>query len=145
MHRKICKTYGCRGFAVDSKGYCESCMQTHFEKGGYPKGEAPRESASKRGYSWEWTKFARKFVENHPVCAMCGAPSQVCDHMDMPADIMLKMYGRFDLDERHYQALCQRCNNLKGRTTDRKIRKDFHDELAELKEISANAEKNHAN
>lgn len=132
--KKNCKTPGCPNLHTNRSGYCDECMARYAET--HPKtapAEDRRPNFRERGYTSKWTKFARAFVLNHPKCAICGAPSKVCDHKDMPYDVMLGVYGgEFDYDESHYQALCMACNNRKGRNEDVKARNRY---LADLKKL----------
>lgn len=72
-----------------------------------------RLSAPERGYDAAWHVFAKKYLIEHKICAMCGRPARVVDHKTIPAKIMLDMYGHFLLDEEYYQPLCFSCNRKK--------------------------------
>lgn len=136
--KKRCKTYGCRNFHHNSSGYCDECTKRWKEK--HPKKDDKRPSAGKRGYDWAWTKFARKFLASHPVCALCGAPATCVDHKDMTADMMLDAYGRFDYDESHYQALCSSCNARKGAREDRLMRAEYARDKQSLADLRPQGE-----
>lgn len=120
--KKTCITYGCRNIHTNRSGFCDVCearRKAQWER------EAHRDrSACKRGYDAEWTKFARTFLKAHPVCAMCGQPAKVVDHI-LPAKIMMDAFGKFDYDERYYQALCFKCNNRKGAREDKEMIDDY--------------------
>ena len=123
--KKRCKTYGCPNLHSNVSGYCDECTAAYRRN--HPSTyEKSRPSAHKRGYDYKWQKFRRDFLAVNPVCAMCGAKAEVVDHKDIPADVMLEAYGSFDLDPSHYQALCRRCNTLKGLDYDKKAREAFH-------------------
>lgn len=133
--RKNCKTPGCRNLHHNTSGYCDQCMAKYAAS--HPKEEKKetRPSSYERGYDSAWRRFASRFLRNHPVCAICGAPSTQVDHKSMPADVMLKVYGgKFDLDESHYQALCVSCNVRKGKNEDVRFRRQYERDLARLEQ-----------
>lgn len=44
-----------------------------------------RRSASERGYDWQWTKLAKQYKAQHPLCEHCllenvSTPTQIVDH-----------------------------------------------------------------
>lgn len=91
--------------------------------------QRPVESARKEFGSQKWRKFAKDFLALHPTCEICGAPATSCDHKDIPADVMIDMWGAFDYDPSHYQALCHSCNARKGASYDRQIRRKYRKDL----------------
>ena len=127
--RKKCKTYGCPNLHHNASGYCDECTAkynaTHIRKDERP-------SAAKRGYDWTWRTYARNFLKEHPVCEICGAPATCVDHKDMTADMMMDVWGRFDMAPSHYQALCSSCNTRKGRHEDKTMREAYRADLAAL-------------
>lgn len=128
--KRNCKTTGCPNLHTNRSGYCDECMARY--RASHPDAE-DRPTAPERGYDSRWRRFAKAYLKDHPVCAMCGAPATCVDHRDMPADVMLDVYGgRFDYDESHYQALCTACNNFKGRTVDRRRREVYRADLRRL-------------
>lgn len=133
MLRKRCKTPGCPNLHTNRSGYCDECegrhKAQHLERDLCVKGTAfrvewrkPRGKTAERGYAGGWREFARKFLKDHPVCAICGAPATCVDHKDMPAEIMMDLYGKSVLDPDLYQALCTSCNNRKRADDQRKVR-----------------------
>ncbi len=127
--RKNCKTPGCPNLHRNISGYCDECESKRQAKRLQGLRDADstdkRKSFRERGYTSKWTAFAKKYLQAHPVCAMCGAPAEVVDHKDIPADVMVDAYGEFIYDEAHYQPLCRRCNNWKGRQIDPKLREQY--------------------
>lgn len=122
--KKRCKTVGCPNLHNNKNGYCNECNAKYYAT--HPsRYEKTRPSSVERGYDSRWHKFAKNFLKDHPVCAMCGAPAQCVDHKDIPADVMMSVYGEFDLDPVHYQALCSRCNTIKGRYEDKRARESY--------------------
>lgn len=130
LFRKRCKTFGCPNLHTNAHGYCDGCKSSISY--GYMHNpikpverKDDRPSASERGYDHSWHKFARTFLQSHPVCALCGSPAQCVDHKDIPAEIMMDMHGRFDLDPDQYQGLCYSCNTRKTKEDRRKIQEYF--------------------
>ena len=131
--RKKCKTYGCRNLHHNASGYCDECIAKYREA--HPRTESnekPTSPARKEYSSWKWRKFSSDFLRLHPICAICGAPAEVCDHKDMTADMMVDAYGGFDYDPSHYQALCRSCNTRKGTREDRVMRAAYQRDLTAI-------------
>ncbi len=132
--RRKCKTPGCPNLHRNASGYCDDCQIKRQAESRYrmimagtdgPEAQREREKTAARGYDSRWAAFARRYLTEHPVCALCGAPARVVDHKDIPAQVMLDMWGRFDLDPEHYQALCYRCNSRKAKEDRKKTDKYF--------------------
>lgn len=130
--RKNCKTPGCPNLHRNTSGYCDECMARYAARHPSKKTQAPRPTAQERGYDSKWRRFAHRFLLNHPVCAICGAPAVAVDHKYTPADVMLDVHGTFIYEEREYQALCASCNARKGKTEDVRIREQYHKDKAQL-------------
>ena len=131
--KRNCKTFGCRNLHTNRSGYCNACMERYALLHPKAESEDKRPSAAERGYDGKWQRFAKFFLMANQTCAICGAPATCVDHKDMPADVMLEVYGgTFDYDESHYQALCSRCNARKGKTDDRKMRERYEADKARL-------------
>lgn len=128
--KKTCLTYGCRNLHTNRSGFCDSCDAKR--KAAWEEKAHRDRSALKRGYDAKWAKFAKAYLNEHPVCAKCGQPARVVDHI-LPARIMMDAFGEFDYDERYYQALCYRCNNLKGAYEDKEMVEKY---LADKKFLS---------
>lgn len=135
-----CKAYGCPNLHYNANGYCDNCYSffkakhpQYYDKDGNRLSERAwqkaydekRGTASQRGYTYKWRQFARKYLEQHSVCAICGAPATVCDHKTDTADMMIDAYGTFDYNEGNYQPLCARCNARKGATVDKDKREAY--------------------
>ncbi|MEA5032316.1 MAG: hypothetical protein VB025_09230 [Sphaerochaeta sp.] len=121
--KRMCKTFGCPNFHHNKSGYCDDCTRRTAQS--FCDRADDRPSAHARGYDSRWRMFSRKFLAEHPVCAICGEKATVTDHKDTPAEIMLDIFGRFDLDTNHYQALCTSCNVRKGTEDRRKVDEYF--------------------
>lgn len=123
--RKRCKTMGCPNLHSNKNGYCDSCNERW--RAAHPRSykDDGRLSSQERGYDSRWHRFSKRFLADHPICAICGAPSECVDHKDIPADVMMSVYGRFVYEDEHYQALCRACNTRKGRYEDKAMRKAY--------------------
>ncbi len=118
--KKRCKTWMCPNLHQNLNGYCDECNRKYAAA--HPsKPDKDRPDATKRGYDYRWRKFRKDYLASHPICARCGKPAQVVDHI-IPADVMMDAYGTFDYDPANYQALCYRCNNRKGKYEDKRFR-----------------------
>ena len=127
--RKRCKNFGCPNLHHNASGYCDECTARYRATHPREEKEKPTSSARKYYSSWQWRKFAKDFLKEHPVCEICGAPAEVCDHKDMTADMMVDAYGGFDYEPAHYQALCRSCNVRKGTREDKTMRETYKAEL----------------
>lgn len=71
-------------------------------------------------HTHRWTRASRVFREANPLCALCltrdkYTPTEVVDHI-IPSEVCEDFW-----DKENWQPLCRKCNNHKGRTTDKKI------------------------
>ncbi len=69
-----------------------------------------RKSANARGYDSRWRAWARRYLVENPLCAVCSEPAQVVGHHTLSADQMLDRWGAFSLEPKYYRPLCRRCN-----------------------------------
>jgi len=72
-----------------------------------------RERSRKEYHTNRWTVISRKFRASHPLCQRCletgiVTESEVVDHI-----IPVEVHGKF-WDRYNYQALCKKCNIIKG-------------------------------
>ena len=137
MRRKRCKQWGCPNFHNNKNGYCDECNRKYrakhpdrYNEDGTKKTdwkayEEKRGNFRQRGYDYRWDKFKKRFLLAHPTCALCGAPAQCVDHKTTTARQMMDAYGEFVYNDEDYQALCFRCNNRKGRTTDKESDEEY--------------------
>ena len=88
---------------------------------------ARRGTAVERGYDWTWTKQAKQFLREFPLCGMrpggqapvmsrCHdeqrvTPTQVVDHVAPHRGDEMLFWDR----ERNWQALCRACHDAKTR------------------------------
>lgn len=126
LFRKRCKTSGCPNLHRNENGYCDVCNARRSATYRYRRIMATdtpmerRPSANERGYGSRWRRFAKDFLIKNPKCAICGKPAKVCDHKNIPAPVMLDMYGSFSMDPDEYQPLCVSCNTRKA-AEDKKV------------------------
>ena len=76
-------------------------------------GSYQRERSADPYHTSRWTKLSRTFRAEHPLCVECLrngtlTPSTCVDHI-VPYPVCKDFYDRQNL-----QALCDRCNNIKG-------------------------------
>ncbi|NPD15270.1 HNH endonuclease [Xinfangfangia sp. D13-10-4-6] len=68
--------------------------------------DATRPSVRARDYTSEWPKMRAEFLAAHPICACCGAPASVVDHIRTHRGDLALFWDRFN-----WQPLCQSCHN----------------------------------
>ena len=81
-----------------------------------------REKSQAPYYTNRWHRLARAFLDAHPLCEECKRngiikEAQCVDHID-PWPICEDYF----YDTKNLQALCFRCNNLKGQRDKARIR-----------------------
>lgn len=57
--------------------------------------------------SARWLSLRKMILARHPLCAICGKPATVVDH------IVPRRQGGGDTDHSNLQSLCARCHNVK--------------------------------
>lgn len=81
-----------------------------------------RESAAKRGYNYQWSKYRAEYLKHNPLCVMCLAkgiytPATVIDHIkpveNGQADPLFWVAS-------NHQALCRDCHSYKTREIDKR-------------------------
>lgn len=111
--QRPCRTFSCRNLVVRG-GYCDVCARAHA----LAKNDE-RETSTERGYDATWSRAAKRFLMEHPLCARCSnddrtvAASQV-DHITpwrtgKTAEERAKLFW----DEKNWQPLCARCHSRK--------------------------------
>lgn len=104
-----CGHPGCH--TLTRENYCDKHKQLHIRS----QKEFERESPTKRGYNYKWTKARKVFLAQHPVCECpeCKAsghplPANVVDHI-------IPHRGNQNLfwDENNWQAMNKRCHDKK--------------------------------
>lgn len=70
-----------------------------------------RLSAAERGYDHKWRRFRNRYLRAHPICDLCGQPSEVPDHYPQSRKELLAA-GITNPDQDCYvRPLCTRCHN----------------------------------
>ncbi|QIM64293.1 HNH endonuclease signature motif containing protein [Frederiksenia canicola] len=81
-----------------------------------------RESAAKRGYNYQWSKYRAEYLKHNPLCVMCLAKgiytsATVIDHIkpveNGQADPLFWVAS-------NHQALCRDCHSYKTREIDKR-------------------------
>lgn len=83
-------------------------------------GKYTRVRSDDRYHTSRWTRESRAFRAEHPLCKICLSkglyvPSEVVDHI-IPAAICPDFW-----DRNNWQALCAKCNIIKGNRDKNKI------------------------
>lgn len=84
-----------------ASGLCEAHRQTDPSRRG---------TFRERGYSAEWDRRRRSFLEKHPTCRRCGAPATVADHLENRRQLVERGVVDPDADE-HLIPLCSPCHS----------------------------------
>lgn len=110
---RICATSGCAN--LTPSGYCTACAARR------PARRDIRASASLRGYTARWSRYAAAYRARHPWCRTCAAAgrrraTQAVDHI---RPVRGPQDPRF-WDPTNHQPLCRSCHAVKtqaeGRT-----------------------------
>lgn len=59
--------------------------------------------------SREWRELRQRVMQEEPLCALCGAPSEHADHIEHGVDWKTRFFDRANL-----RGLCSRCHNSKS-------------------------------
>lgn len=99
---KPCKNIRCK--QLTNRGYCDNC-----------KKEKPQErpNANKRGYTAEWRKASKKYLQVNPLCVSCDKQGKIVlaecvDHI-VPHKGNMKLFW----DVSNWQSLCNSCHSRK--------------------------------
>lgn len=74
-----------------------------------------RPSARARGYDASWEVARREYLSANPICARCGQPANVVDHIQ-PHRGNQKLFW----SKANWQALCARCHNSHKQSEERR-------------------------
>lgn len=107
-----CKHNGCPKLVSYGTKYCDEHKPLH---------PVEVRSAGARGYSRQWRKASKAFLQTHPLCEKCKAEGRltkatVVDHVKPHR-------GNQDLfwDRGNWQALCKHCHDVKTATEERYV------------------------
>jgi 5-methylcytosine-specific restriction protein A len=96
---RACSRPGCAQLIYGRRGKCPDHGKRAWSH---------RESASARGYGYEWQKRRKEILErDRHVCGYCGAPATTVDHVTAKTD------GGTD-DPSNLISCCQRCQASKA-------------------------------
>lgn len=96
MYKKYCKHIGCPNIVERGVRFCPEHQQ-----------QQPVKVADGFYVSVRWRKFRNWYIARNPLCALCGDPGRMVDHIVELKD------GGAELDESNCQTLCTRCHQLK--------------------------------
>ena len=74
-----------------------------------------RPTSTQRGYDGKWTKARAIFLLNNPLCAMCGKPAKVVDHIKPHRGDKTIFWARTN-----WQSLCLHHHNSTKQSIERK-------------------------
>lgn len=100
-----CQYAGCRSYAVKGSCYCERHLKAFRIDN--------RESSSRRGYSYRWSKLSKAFLIEHPLCAECQRQGRITPATEVDHIIPHKGNKALFWDLDNLQALCHRCHSQK--------------------------------
>lgn len=101
---RVCSVAGCPELTTSGKCAAHTA-QAHAAF------DATRESSAERGYGGRWRRIRVAFLARFPICALCGAPSQVPDHWPITRrELVARGIANPDADE-HLRPLCIPCHN----------------------------------
>jgi 5-methylcytosine-specific restriction protein A len=101
-----CNKIGCNKLTHDR--YCDTHARLEQRTRDKERG-----SAAARGYTYKWQQYSKRFLQQFPICAQCGAPATVTDHIIPHKGDMDLFWDRFN-----HQPLCKRCHDYKTATED---------------------------
>lgn len=96
--KKPCACPGCPN--LTDERYCDDHRYMN------PKPE-PRQH-NRFYYTSAWRKARKEYIQEHPVCVICGKPAEIVDHIVPLKD------GGAELDERNLQSTCWSCHSRKS-------------------------------
>ena len=106
-----CQYAGCRSFAIAGSAYC--CK--HRKQ---IRNDKFRASAYRRGYTSAWSKAAKCFLIEHPLCAECQRQGRITPATEVDHIIPHKGDKQLFWDQDNWQALCHECHSYKTVTKD---------------------------
>ncbi len=108
--RTICSWPGCVQLVFLPGRYCDKHKELREKQISERKKSRDkwRGSAASRGYDYQWGKFRKSYLRNHPVCAHCGRLATEVDHI-----IPFKGDKARIFDENNLQPLCHECHSKK--------------------------------
>ncbi|MBB4123291.1 HNH endonuclease [Martelella radicis] len=78
-----------------------------------------RPNARQRGYTRQWEKESKAFLEDYPMCIRCGEPAALVDHK-----IPHRGDQRLFWDRTNWQPLCHHCHNSAKQSEERRASKE---------------------
>lgn len=97
--RTPCRHPGCPALVPYGSAYCDAHKPLHPE--------AVR-SAGSRGYTSKWRRVSKAYLRAHPLCAKCGRPATVVDHIRPHRGDKVLFW-----DKSNWQSLCKPCHDRK--------------------------------
>lgn len=109
MLTKYCAHPGCYRIVPAGQRYCKAHSADRKDSGLF-RGTKRETSAPYNGLyrTARWRRERRAFLNEHPLCAMCGGTARVVDHI-------VPHHGNHELfwDVGNWQPLCMSCHSAK--------------------------------
>jgi 5-methylcytosine-specific restriction protein A len=85
---------------VKRQGRCDRC-----DRG--KRARDTRKSAAERGYDWQWQKFRKRFLAEHPLCEDCISEGRVGAATDIHHKQKLRDRPELKYEEENLVPLCK--------------------------------------
>lgn len=116
---KVCSYPGCRRLVPIGKKFCAEHQEKDDEY--KAKQEAKRQqkryefrdSPTKRGYSYRWSKVREAFLREHPLCVECLKQGRITPATDVDHIVPHRGDPELMWNPDNYQALCHSCHAKK--------------------------------
>ncbi len=110
-----CKSPRCPQVTQDPSGYCDK-----HKKQAQRQQDQERGSANARGYNYRWQIRSKRYLAEHPLCAICQKKNPPVVRGAAVVDHIIPHKGNYDLfwDESNWQSACKECHDIKTATED---------------------------
>lgn len=106
--RKACAKQGCRNLTDKGQFCAEHTTAKPFQFKNKEQIEKNRPSSTRRGYDWRWRNYRKSYLRRNPICAVCGSPATIVDHIEDHKGSSAKFW-----DKSNHQSLCKPCHDRK--------------------------------
>lgn len=101
--QRPCRARRCPNLTRDKSGYCTDHI--HLIDADRREADKYRESATSRGYDWQWRKVRAVKLAQNPVCESCGYPADTVHHIQP-----VEKYPDLRLAIDNLMSLCRECH-----------------------------------
>ncbi|RQD77354.1 MAG: HNH endonuclease [Candidatus Syntrophonatronum acetioxidans] len=99
-----CRWPGCPEL-VTKPGYCQA-----HAKQARDRADSSRESAVKRGYSWNWHKIRKRYIARNPYCEDCRAKGIIREAKEVHHVRSIREAPHLRYSPENLRALCLSCH-----------------------------------